>query len=229
MLYSFVLALCYLLFVFVADTGLIFGYVLSQSAARIINAVTFLLIVAILWGFTKRRIFSYYLALGLYLLSTLSGIVSLFTIVSLSNSSIGSLSGFMYPISIAAIILNMLTFWYLYGARGYFTGRIVHEGVRDKVFRYTIYAFFVMFIAFIMVFLVSFFLSITRTIDTLMQKINSQTLTESLFFCEEKAGTEKDLCYVALVTKYHTDQSIDRLCDRVQSGFYRFTCHRALA
>jgi hypothetical protein len=226
-IYSLILAFIYLLFIFVLDTGLLFGYLLTPVSARLANAVLFMLIVATVWGLARRRIFSYYLAMGLYSLSILSGIVSLFSFGRLSHTELGYLSAFLYPISIATIILNSLTLWYLSGMRPYFEGHEVHEGVRDTFFRYSLYAFLVMLIVFVAIFSVSFFLSITRTIDSLMRSINDQSLTESLFYCEEKQGTERDLCYVSLVTKHGNEESIAQLCERIESDFYKFTCYRA--
>jgi hypothetical protein len=226
--YSIVLCVSYLALSIFSSTGLVFGLPIEGMAARAISLVMSVLSGALASGLYIRDKRAYAGSLIVYSASILSSVSALFSMDRIRESSIGPLTDYIYPLIALTVLLNSLTLFFVYRKRAYFLGHRTRHDWTDKLFSYSMYGL----TAGASVFLLVSGIGLVRTvgtIDRLMPSINDQTLTESLFYCEEKSGNEHDLCYVALVVKHPQEESIDKLCDRVVSRFYRYTCYRALA
>jgi len=219
-LYSLVLAISHLVLLFISDTGVFFGITVTGLLVRFLNLGYFVLIMAVVYGFLCRNRRLYYLALVLYLTSILSNSISLFKVNSLE------LGSYLLPGIALSLAINVITMWYLISIRDYFLLRRKRMRVHENVFVYSIYSVLVIFIVVLGWSVLNFTMRITDTVDDIMDSINTQSFTESLFYCEE--STEKDLCYVALVVKNEEDKNINKLCRRIDSRFYQFTCRRAI-
>jgi len=217
LLYSLCLAFIHLMLFFLSDTGLFFGMMLTGGIVKALNLGFFLLISLMIFGFLRRDMRMYYLAIGLYSISIVSSIVSLL-------SKIFVPAGFITAIYLT-IVINSITLWYLITIRSYFYLKRVNKK-HEKVFVYSIYSVSAIFLIIIGLSSLNFALKLTKSIDQIMEKINGQSFTESLFYCEDSKS--KDLCYVALVVKNENDDSMSRLCRRIESSFYRFTCERVI-
>jgi hypothetical protein len=227
--YSIILSLFYLSLLFQSDISVFFGFLISGMFAKTLNFIFFLLILVIVYGLIKRIKWTYYLTLSIYFLSLLSSFISILSWNEIQNSILSSLTIIIIPTIILSILINGLTFWYVLTKKEYFFSnkKIEIETKEDKIFTYSINLFLIITFIVIIGSLINFSIRITDTIDELMVKINNQTFTESLFFCDDQKE-DKDLCYVALATKHSNEEYISRLCNKIESNFYQFTCYRAI-
>ena len=223
------LSLFYLSLLFQSDISVFFGFLISGMFAKTLNFIFFLLILVIVYGLIKRIKWTYYLTLSIYFLSLLSSFISILSWNEIQNSILSSLTIIIIPTIILSILINGLTFWYVLTKKEYFFSnkKIEIETKEDKIFTYSINLFLIITFIVIIGSLINFSIRITDTIDELMVKINNQTFTESLFFCDDQKE-DKDLCYVALATKHSNEEYISRLCNKIESNFYQFTCYRAI-
>jgi len=223
--YTVVLAFTHALLVVFSDTGILFGVLVQGLMARVINAAFFLVLVLIAVGFVRRDTRLYYLSLGVFFLSMANSFVTVLTFRALQESVLGPLAVILFPAIIVSIIMDGIVFWYLLERQEYFAGKKIRETYPDRVISYSIISIIVLFVLITAFTTVNFSIRVKDKIDNMMDMINSQSITESLFYCE--GHSDKDLCYVALVTKHSETEDSSRLCERIDSGFYQFTCVQA--
>lgn len=228
--YSIILSLFYLSLLFQSDMGVFFGFLITGIFAKTLNFIFFLLILVIIFGLIKKIKWTYYLTLSIYFLSLLSSFISILSWNEIQNSILSSLTIIIIPTIILSILINGLTFWYILTKKDYFFLKTVSlkETKEDKIFIYSINIFLLLTFIIIVGSMINFTVRITNTIDELMIKINNQSFTESLFYCDDLVDEDKDLCYVALVTKHSDENYISRICNKIESNFYKFTCYRAI-
>jgi hypothetical protein len=218
--YSIIVAAFHLFMLFFSDTTLYFGVQLAGGYGLALDLLVLVLMAVLIYCIFERRRAGYYLAVILYFGSMLNSFISL-----LRGQS--GLPLLVAPMIFVTLLINGIVLWYVFAQRDYFFQK--HPAMNqkaDRIFTFSVYTLAGVFLLVILGFGLAFFVRITGTVDSLMERINDQTMTESLFYCE--GNDDKDLCYVALVTKFDDEEGIARLCQRVDSSFYRFTCTRAV-
>ncbi len=226
--YSILLSVFYLIMLLSSDITIFFGKEVVGLLAKTINLAVFFLLLFVIYGLLKRLWLTYYIALSLYFLSLLSSAITLVLWSGIKDPRLEIITAIIVPLIIITILVNGVTFWYLISSRSYFFTMENYSVNRttDKVFTYSIYCFLFLFFMILAGAAVNFSLRITSSIDSMMKSINEQTLTESLFYCED-AGKDHDLCLVSVVTKFSGQQYISNICSRIDSRFYRFACYQA--
>jgi hypothetical protein len=69
-----------------------------------------------------------------------------------------------------------------------------------------------------------FYQNTTQIADKVVEELRSVGVVHGTIICDNKNGQEKDICYVVLATM-HPEQDLSALCSRINSDFYKFTCH----
>lgn len=205
---------------FYSDFSFFFGLRLTGFLAKMLDAGFTIGSFYMAYSIIRRVRLGYYVAVMIYFLSIMSAVFTSF----FWHGELGSIMG---PFLWASIILNSITLWYIFVIRGHFFG-ISHSSVAiaDRVFVLSVMGFAGTLFVLACVFGLNFGFRTTKSVDNIMRNINEMTLTESMFFCED--NIDRDLCYVALVAKHSAVDDITRLCSRIDSDFYRFTCARAI-
>jgi len=224
--YSLILGVFYL-FVGILLPNILGIQAVSRSPYVIVsNVFTLVAIAAMIFGFYKRRLWSWKLALFLYAFSIVN---SLLTLVYIKYSILNYIADFIRSAFIFTLFLNILTIWYIYERKDYFTVRHYHPHIHlaDKVFITSVYIFYFFAIVFVVALGFDFYKSATHTVDVIIDDLRGKTYQESLQVCMEKDNVDRDVCYVMIATVHRHFQESRNLCSLVHSDFYKLTCYQA--
>jgi len=222
-------------------TTMLFGQLMTGTRALVINSVLLLIILGMIYGFWKRKAYTFDLAIGFFAFAALNAMISLLLFESSEHPMFRKLLLLSF---VSLIVLNTVIIWYILHERKYFYAekfldRPFHH--RDKVFLYVIIAFWTVTLLLGITLGVQFYKDTTRIIDQTVAELKGDYY-RGMYACEEKSGTDRDICVLVVATALsaqydtHTEGTaverpdyISSLCDSIESDFYRFTCMRSIS
>ncbi len=214
--------LLYVLFAVAKPVSVIFGVFVTGTAATIIEFVSLLLLIAIIYGLLKRHFWVFYISLLWFSFGVLNAIVSLIKF----RSEFDILRSVLLVSSVTVIVLNGIIAWYIYSEKYYFKVKHLNKETRakDKFFVYLISVFLIVSVLLLVTFGVRFYNTTIRTTDKLIGELSSAEVPDLV--CAQKTDSEKDICYLVLsILREGKEPSI---CENIDSDFYKMTCYRAL-
>jgi len=223
--YMSLIAVFYLLYLVLGiskPVSVIFGTFIYGMAASIVEIISLILLVTIIYGLVKRHYWVFWLSLGWFSFGLLNAIVSL----ARFNSEFDVLKNILFASSLIIVVLNGIIVWYVYSEKYYFKVRHLNKTTKakDKFFVYIISSFIIVSVLIMATFGVSFYTTTLKETKKIIADLQSSPLQE--LTCAQKTGEEQDLCYVVLsVMRDGKDSS---LCDNIKSDFYKITCVRSL-
>ncbi len=213
-------------------TTLLFGKMIVGARALMINGVLLALIMAMVYGFWKRKAYTFDLSIGFFSFAALNAIISLILFDSAEHPMFKKL----LLLSFASLVLmNIVIVWYILHERKYFYAekfkdRPFHH--RDKVFLYTIITFWVLVLLLGGTLGAQFYKDTKVLIDESLKEMRGDYYRGQLV-CDSKEGPERDVCHLVLATALSTKQrpasELQGICDNIESEFYRFTCMRSIS
>lgn len=250
--YSSLLGIFYLLFGLLIPTTIFFGLEITGDLAKIINIFMALLIFVMVLGLYFARSWAYYLSLWLYFLSIISSISIIFFP---KNGMFGIISSFIVIASILAIVINMITAWYVMEKKEYFVLKKnvkANEKIKnydlikkqknliaadvsrelslvDRVFISSIYLFYFFTVISALALGMQFYSNVTLKIDNIMTEIDGKTFEQSMNFCNSLDLESRDICYMTSATIFSKVVDPRPLCVSIQDDFFRFTCVRSIS
>ncbi|MBU2561757.1 MAG: hypothetical protein KKD17_05660 [Nanoarchaeota archaeon] len=213
-------------------TTILFGKMISGSRAMIINAVLLAIILFMVYGFWKRKAYTFDLSIGFFSFTALNATISLLLFESAEHPLFKQLLLLSF---VSLVIMDIVIIWYILHERKYFYAekfkdRPFHH--RDKVFLYTIITFWTLALLIGITIGVQFYKDTTRMIDSNIAELKGDYYRGQLL-CEQKSGPDRDVCTLVVATalsaKQRSEAEMLGLCNSIQSDFYRFTCMRSIA
>jgi hypothetical protein len=212
-------------------TTLLFGQMITGTRAMIINVVLLLIIFAIIYGFWKRKAYSFDLSIGLFSFSALNAVISLLLFESAEHPVFRKMLLLSF---VSLVFMNVVVVWYIMHERKFFYSEQFHERPvhhRDKLFLYSIISFWVVTLLIGITMGVQFYKDTTLIIDKTISELNGNYYSGTSV-CDNKQGSEKDICTLVVATalsgKDVQQSELTKLCDSIKSDFYRFTCMRSI-
>jgi len=223
--YTGIIALFYLLYLLLGvarPVSVIFGQFFYGGTATLIETISVILLIAIIYGLIKRHFWVFYLSLIWFSFGILNAVVSL----AIFDSEFDILRNVLFISSFIIIILNGIIIWYVYTEKSYFKTKHLNKVTRakDKFFVYVISVFLIVSILILITFGVDFYNTTLKTTDKLISELETEEIPE--LFCAQKSGEEQDLCY--LILSIMRDGEDERICENIKSDFYKITCLRSL-
>lgn len=213
-------------------TTILFGKLITGTRAMVINIVLLGIIFTMLYGFWKRKSYSFDLAIGFFSFTALNAVISLMMFDSAEHPAFKKL---LFLSFISLIFMNIVIIWYvLHEKKYFFASRFKDRPVqhRDRVFLYVMVTFWVVVLLIGATLGVTFYKDTTRLIDESVAEIGGDYYMGQLI-CETKEGPEKDVCTLVIATAMseyeRSEAELTGLCDTIQSDFYRFTCMRSIS
>jgi len=212
-------------------TTILFGKLMTGARALIINGVLLAIILTMLYGFWKRKAYTFDLSIGFFSFAALNAMISLFLFESAEHPMFRSLLLLSF---ISLIIMNTVIIWYILHEKKYFYAAVFHDRPfhhRDKVFLYTIITFWVVALLIGGTLGMKFYQDTTRLVDKNIKEMRGDYYYGQ-FLCETKEGPDRDVCTLVLATalsEHRSEEEMTALCDNIQSDFYRFTCMRSIS
>ncbi|MBR9676623.1 hypothetical protein GOV04_00590 [Candidatus Woesearchaeota archaeon] len=221
--------LTYLIFGAYVPTTVLFGKIIEGSLAVLINMVYLTALLVLLYGLIKRKRWGWELALGWYIFGIIDSIISTI-IIKANNFSI--LASFVQLSSLGIIFMNVVALWYLISKKDYFLGRKFdrHFHVEDQIF-VTMTVIFLSIMLVLIVGAAKTYYDTTKTLTaSAIDDLSGKTLFNSILTCEQKFGEFRDSCYLVTVIMHENAEKVtlQDVCDRIQSTFFKFTCMRAI-
>ncbi|MBN1544081.1 hypothetical protein JW898_01310 [Candidatus Woesearchaeota archaeon] len=213
-------------------TTILFGKMIAGSRAMIINAVLLALILFMVYGFWKRKAYTFDLSVGFFSFTALNATISLLMFESAEHPMFRNLLLLSF---VSLVIMDIIVIWYILHERKYFYSerfkdRPFHH--RDKVFLYMIITFWTVALLIGITIGVQFYKDTTRMIDSTIVELKGDYYRGQLV-CEQKQGPDRDVCTLVVATALSTQDRPESemlgLCNSIQSDFYRFTCMRSIS
>ncbi|MBW2967020.1 hypothetical protein KY362_00895 [Candidatus Woesearchaeota archaeon] len=213
-------------------TTILFGKMIVGARALIINSVLLALILAMVYGFWKRKAYTFDLSVSFFSFAALNAIISLLLFDSAEHPMFRKLLLLSF---VSLVVMNIIIVWYILHERKYFYSerfkdRPFHH--RDKVFLYTIITFWVVVLLLGGTIGAQFYKDTKSMIDDTLKEMRGDYYRGQLV-CDAKEGPEKDVCNLVLATALSTKQrpadELKSICDRIESEFYSFTCMRSIS
>jgi hypothetical protein len=211
-------------------TTVLFGQLITGTRALFINTVLLVLIIFMIYGFWRRKAFTFDLAIGWFGFTLLNALISLVLFESREYAIFKS----MLVISLISMaLINILVIWYVLHERKYFYAEYFHDRAvhhRDKIFVYALVSFWTLTLLIGLTLGFSFYKHSKFVIDkTIKEMGGNYAFGES--DCIAKSGEERDVCLLVLATA--RDQAglaqDSSICDKIDSELYRFTCVRSIS
>lgn len=229
MVYTGLVALFYMLLVFVSDVTIFFGFVLTGIAAKSVHFLFFISAIMIVFGIASKKPWAYGFSIIVYAVCILNSLASLFFINKTSDLIITSLYSLVIPIFIVTLLMNVLTIWYVYEKKPYFKNpmHVDRHSIVDLVFIYVIYIFYFFFALFLIAFAAIMFTSVSKNLSLYMEETGKLDVSDGEAYCENIANTDsRDICFVAVVYNNKNSSDINKLCSSIELGYYRYTCYK---
>ncbi|MBW2971417.1 DUF2127 domain-containing protein [Candidatus Woesearchaeota archaeon] len=213
-------------------TTILFGKMISGARAMIINGVLLAIILFMVYGFWKRKAYTFDLSIGFFSFTALNATISLLMFESAEHPMFKKLLLLSF---ISLVLMNIVIVWYILHEKKYFyaerfTDRPFHH--RDRVFLYTIITFWALVLMIGATIGIQFYKDTTRLIDDSIKEMKGDYYRGQLL-CEQKAGPERDVCTLVVATALSAQQrpakEMEAMCGSIKSDFYRFTCMRSIA
>ena len=213
-------------------TTILFGQMFTGTRALMMNSVLLVLIFFMIFGFWKRKAYTFDLSVGFFSFSALNALISLLLFESFEHPAFKKLLLLSF---VSLLLMNIVVVWYILHEKKYFYSerfkdRPLHH--RDKVFLYTIITFWVVTLMIGLTIGLQFYKDTTRMVDSSLREINGDYYRGQLL-CEEKSGPERDVCTLVVATAMSTQQRPQQelvgMCSTIKSDFYKFTCMRSIS
>ncbi|MBW2964365.1 hypothetical protein KY363_02800 [Candidatus Woesearchaeota archaeon] len=222
-------------------TTLLFGELVVGTRALVINSVLLGIVLLMVYGFWRRHAYTFDLAIGFFSFSTLNAMLSLFLFQSSEHPMFRNLLLLSF---ISLIVMNIVIVWYILHERKYFFVEKFRDRPwlhRDRVFLYCMITFWAVTLLIGGTIGYQFYKDTTRLIDQSIAELKGDYYT-GVIKCEQKTGPERDVCTLVIATilsekmdrtavesrKYLQQPDLEKLCNTIQSDFYRFTCMRSI-
>jgi len=213
-------------------TTILFGKMIEGARAMIINGVLLALILAMIYGFWKRKAYTFDLSVGFFGFTALNAIIS----VLLFDSAEHPIFAQMLLLSfISLVFMNTVIIWYVLHERKFFYAKEFHERPfhhRDRVFLYIIISFWVLVLLIGGTMGIQFYKDTTALIDDNLKDLRADPYLGQ-FVCESKQGADRDVCTLVLATALseqgRAQEDLVALCNHIDSDFYQFTCMRSIS
>ncbi|MBI4739044.1 hypothetical protein HY772_05800 [Candidatus Woesearchaeota archaeon] len=211
-------------------TTILLGKLVTGTRALIINAVLLLLIVVMIYGFWKRKAFTFDLAISWFGFTLVNALISLLLFESREYAIFRSM---LFLSLVTMVLINVFVIWYILHERKYFYAEYFRDRGfhhRDKVFTYTLVSFWTLSLLIGFTLGMKFYDHSKTLIDQVIKEAgNDYNYGEQT--CLSKAGEAKDVCFLVLASGRNqagiTQDSA--ICDKIESDVYRFTCLRSIA
>jgi hypothetical protein len=231
---TFLSALYLISFIFgiTFPTTILFGKLITGKGVLIFNLVLLLLIFFMIYGFWKRKAYTFDLSIGFFSFAALNSLISLMLFESAEHPVFRKLLLLSF---VSLVIMNIVIVWYILHEKKYFyvekfKDRPFHH--RDKVFLYVIIAFWSITLLLGITLGVQFYKDTTRIIDQTMVELKGDYY-RGILVCEQKQDHERDICTLVIATalsEHNRPQyELVGLCSDSKSDFYRFTCMRSIS
>lgn len=198
------------------------GQIIQGGWAVFITLASIAILGFIIYGFNRRKKWSYHLSLLWFAVAIIDSLVSLFAL----NTEVAATKNLVVLSSVTVLVINLLAAWYVVSEKKYFFAKEFLQrraAIIDKVFVFLVAAFLV-FVLLIGVFVgYDFYAENKYYADNLIEELDGKTGAQQMDICNGKEGAEKDLCLTIASVK----QDRPDLCYQIQSDFYRITCLRA--
>ncbi len=214
--------LLYLIFGATQPVSIFFGKLLYGAPATVLEMISLLLLITIIYGLVKKHYWVFWLSLSWFIFGVLNALVSLTTF----NAEFDVLKNVLVTSSYVVILLNGIIAWYIYSEKEYFKVKHLNKETKakDKFFVYIISVALIVSLLFLATFGLNFYNSTLKTVHNLVSELKESGYPE--LACAKKMGSEKDLCYLILTVANENKSS--HLCDNIESDFYKMTCYRSL-
>jgi hypothetical protein len=231
---AFLAALYMISFIFniTFPTTILFSKLITGQKALVFNAVLLAIILFLIYGFWKRKAYTFDLSVGFFGFSALNAMVSFLLFESVEHPVFKKLLLLSF---VSLVIMDVVIVWYILHERKYFYSERFKERPfhhRDKVFLYSIVTFWTVTLLIGVTLGVQFYKDTTRLIDQTIKELHGDYYMGQLV-CEQKSGHERDICTLVVATAMSVQQrprpELAGICDSIQSDFYRFTCMRSIA
>ena len=213
-------------------TTILFGKMLTGTRALIINLVLLAIVFIMIYGFWKRKAYTFDLSIGFFSFTALNAVISLLLFDSADHPAFKKLLLLSF---ISLIFMNIVIIWYILHEKKYFYAEQFKDRPvqhRDRVFLYTIVTFWAVALLIGVTLGVNFYKDTTRLIDESIAEIGGDYYMGQLL-CETKEGPERDVCTLVIATAMseaqRSEEELQGFCDDIQSDFYRFTCLRSIS
>ena len=182
-------------------TTILFGQILGGTRAFIINIVLMTILASMIYGFYKRKAYTFDLSIGFFGFTALNAFISLLLIES-SNYSIFKPLMLISFLSLASI--NSVVIWYILHERKffyakYFRDKAIHH--KDKVFVYTLIAFWCITLLIGLTLGVEFYKTSTKIVDETIVELKEK-YPAGEFICYNKESPQKDICILVAVATH---------------------------
>ncbi|MBW2996832.1 DUF2127 domain-containing protein [Candidatus Woesearchaeota archaeon] len=213
-------------------TTILFGKMVTGTRALVINSVLLAIVFLMIYGFWKRKSYSFDLSIVFFSFTALNAFISLMLFDAAEHPTFRNLLLLSF---ISLVVMNIVIVWYILHEKKYFyveqfKERPLHH--RDKVFLYTIITFWAVALLIGGTLGVQFYKDTTRMIDQTVEELKGDYYKGQLL-CEMKYGPEKDVCLLVIATamsEYERPEAeLIQICDSIESDFYQFTCKRSIS
>ncbi len=213
-------------------TTILFSKMITGSKALMFNSVLLGIILFMIYGFWKRKAYTFDLSVGFFGFAALNALISLLLFDSAEHPMFKKLLLLSF---ISLVLIDIVIVWYILHEKKYFYSerfkdRPLHH--RDKVFLYTIVTFWTVTLLIGLTLGFQFYSDTTKLIDSTIKEMHGDYYRGQLL-CEQKSGHEKDVCTLVVATamsvQHRPEAELKGFCDSIQSDFYRFTCMRSIA
>jgi hypothetical protein len=212
-------------------TTIILGTIIEGNYALIINCILLAIILVMVYGFWKRKAYTFDLSLCFFSFTAINALVSFIMFDSADHPILKKLLLLSF---VSLVLMNAVIINYLLHERRFFYARVFRDSPfhhRDKVFLYTIISFWTITLLIGITLGVTFYNDTTKIVDSVLAEMKGNYFHGQLV-CEAKSGPERDVCYLVLATvmSKQKDPISDpvSVCDNIRSDFYRFTCKRSI-
>lgn len=228
--YMLVIAAMYVLFA-IYPASLLFGALLGDSLARILNVSLFIAILFIFYGIIARKYWAWQLAIMWFSFEILN---SLGSVILSTNSTL--LSRYVNTGAFYITVINVIILWFLYKKKDIFTGRISSDALsanakrtanlksklrekitakligkkavtsilraEDKVFVFSFSILVVLLAILVSSSITAIYIETITLSKAIVPEINHKSLEQAVFLCNSKFAQEKDVCNVVLAVAY---------------------------
>ena len=213
-------------------TTILFGKLITGARAMVINVILVGLIFLMIYGFWKRKAFTFDLSIGFFSFTALNAVISVMLFSSIEHPAIKKLLLLSF---VSLIFMNIVIIWYILHERKYFYSerfkdRPFHK--RDKVFLYILVTFWTVALLVGVTLGIQFYKDTTKMIDKTLMELRGDYYSGSIL-CDKKSGPEKDVCKLVVATAMSSKQrpypELVGVCNSIESDFYQFTCMRSIS
>lgn len=216
------LYIAYLLFGVTKPISIIFGMLVYGAMANVLELSALIVLLSIIYGLLKRHYWVFYVSLAWFSFGLLNALISLLRF----KSEFDVLRNILFISSFVVIVLNGIIVWYVYSEKQYFRTKHLDKKTKakDRFFVYVVSVAIIVSLLFLITFGLNFYTSTLKTTSKVIDELQQSALPELL--CAEKNSTEQDICY--LVLSIMNQEKEPRICESINSDFYKITCYRAL-